>query len=126
MTPISGLTVFRLDRRAKRLTLASWHSPHSLTWRWLVDVSLGWRWKPYASFHRNLNGSGHWSASFLCVGLNGHWQQALWYRKLYMRMRDEEDQRCGMLWVSDSHPHKLHDLPSRPPEPTVSAPLTLQ
>lgn len=126
MRIIQGLEVGRLDLRAGRLSIASWHSPHSLTWRWLIDVSWGWNPRLLAHARRNPIGGGSWSLWLVCFGFNGSWQQPMWFRDLYMRMRDEEDIRNGMMWVSERHP--LHALmpTTPPPRPTAHGTSTVQ
>lgn len=126
MRIIQGLEVFRLDRRARRLTLASWHSPHSLTWRWLVDASWGWNPRFHGHARRNPSGGGAWSIWLGCIGLNGHWQQPMWFRDLYMRMCDEEDIRNGTMWVNERHPLRHLMPPPRQPKPTAPGTAAIQ
>jgi hypothetical protein len=126
MRIIRGLELFRLDRRGKRLTLASWHSPHSLTWRWVLDLSWGWRPRLHAGHWGNPKGSGSWSVWLAFIGLAYRWQRPMWFRNLYMRMRDEQDIRNGTMWVSEGHPlHHLMPSPP-PPKPTASGTTTVQ
>jgi hypothetical protein len=107
--------------------IASFHSPHSLTWRWILTLTTPQpdqgRW---LYFHRYRDNQGlKWHLAVAKFALAWQTQQPMWYRDMYMRMRDEEDQRRGMLWLNDRHPHKVHTEPKMP-EPTTQPPAALQ
>lgn len=76
--------------------IASYHNPHSLTWSWLLNFSFfradEGRWRPLWWSYPT-NGGPHWGIRIPLVGLL-HWQtqQPMYYRDLYVRKRDEEDQ----------------------------------
>lgn len=127
MRIIRGFEILhRYQPPCRRLALAWWHSPHSLTWRWAVDMSWGLTWRASVGGYRNPNGSGYWHVWLFVVGLNGRWQRPMWFRDLYMRMRDEEDIRSGLMWVSEKHPlHRLMPSPP-PPKATVAGPEIIQ
>lgn len=92
---MKGLRILYKNSAGKR-TLAAYHNPHSLTWRWVL--SHQWRFGPWwrldklVMFWRdrhNFGGNAH-----LCVGplaLQYSWQRPTWYRDLYIRMREERD-----------------------------------
>lgn len=93
---IKGLQFFTRTSDAHRINLASWHSPHSLTWRWLIA------WSRFKGDERRAhwrmlwwsrgNTGFQWSLIIPWVGrLNGQTQHPMWYRDLYMRLRDEKD-----------------------------------
>lgn len=97
------------------LSIASWHSPHSLTWRWSIHLSHHkvLAWKPYAFMYKNHHhrGFGGGFGRLLWIGINrdnngwqgsaaalwwelSFYQQApMWYRDIYRSMRDEELER---------------------------------
>lgn len=125
---IPGLTAFRRTSGRGCWNIAAYHSPHSLTWRWLLSVSFDASIlvKPFAHYSRDFFGpsfgfglgilSGHiyrsnggWQFAGNLMGMAIHLQQQrpMWYRNLYQRARDEADQLSGRLWVSDRHPHNV-------------------
>jgi hypothetical protein len=144
-----GLSLFARTNSPRHWNLASWHSPHSLTWSWILhaDVSrptFNPHWRAYGkhspdsplgpAFHagfgtlarvsayRNNNG---WQlgASLLGVTLSWSRQQPMWYHDLWRRERDRQDQLDGLLYLPDNHPekvHRLHPAPS-PTHPGGSA-----
>src|SRR3546814_20526909 len=57
------------------------------------------------------DGGRQWSVGVLWLTFRWSRQRPVWYRHLYARRRDEQDQRDGMLWLSDNHPHKIHAVP---------------
>ncbi len=116
---IGSLTVWPKYCNSKNpRSIAYFHSPHSLTWRWSLSVGTHPRWRPFASRWANPNGSGSVYLGACRLMLHFNWQQPMWYRDLYMRMRDERDQLDGMMWLPDNHPHKVHRPP--PPNPLES------
>lgn len=130
-----SLKLFSRTSSAQTFNLASWHSPHSLTWRWI----LSWRrhtvmvpkphfiWNSFGfavgfgaalAFRIGRDNNGwQWSVSLLWSSLDYLSQRPMWYRDLYMRMRDERD---GLS------PRRTRSEMAVPPQPTVSAPSTLQ
>lgn len=130
---IGGLSIFSRTSSAKRINLASWHSPHSLTWRWILSLGRHqlWTFKPYA-FGRALrhghagigggfgqfiafrawrdNNGWQLAASLLWHALEFSQQPPMWYRDIYMRERDEElerdfaSQRAPMPVSAPDHP----------------------
>lgn len=128
---MQGLTLFSRTMPQRRWLIASWHSPHSLTWRWFVDFylfdrghrrawPLGWKYgRP----------NGNLSCGFVVPWVGAfslQTQKPMWFRNLYMRLRDEQDQREGMLWLNDRHPHKIHETPPPSATSVFDAPSTLQ
>lgn len=92
---MKGLRFFTKTSDPRCWDLASYHSPHSLTWRWVLSFSLfrdGERkvwplWFPY----RNNHGL-QWVLRIPWLGLlRFAQQQPMWFRDLYLRMRDEQD-----------------------------------
>src|SRR3546814_10270974 len=116
---IGGLRVIRRTSDRRTSNLASFHSRHSLTWSWALSVSrseIMWP-KPYLmrntvgfgagfgqllGFHTyTTNGGRQWSVGVLWLTFRWSRQRPVWYRHLYARRRDEQDQRDGMLWLSE-------------------------
>lgn len=92
---MKGLTLFGRTNSKGTWTIAAFHSPHSLTWRWLLSFSLFrgdesrlWPlWAPYRA-----NGGLQWVLRLPFLGmLRWSQQRPMWYRDLFMRVRDEQD-----------------------------------
>lgn len=97
------------------LNLASWHSPHSLTWSWIL--TLAWAKPSYvkpavqwsavgphlfrgasvgsiANVHAIRDNNGwQWGVTLLGVTLAGHRQRPMWFRDLYWRRETERYER---------------------------------
>ena len=92
---MKGLKLFSRTSDRRTINLASFHSPHSLTWRWLVSFSLfrgdEARVRPIWWGYRANNGL-QWGFRIPFVGMV-RWaqQRPMWYRDLYTRARDEAD-----------------------------------
>lgn len=144
---VPGLAVFRGTSSKRTWNIASYHSPHSLTWRWIIGLSLGSIFArprlyvssrntfmggpdPFPTFAFNIGIAGGsasknnygWQLSAWILGLHVHFnqQRPMWYRDLYQRARDEADQLSGLAWFSNSHPNKVH-VPPRPNAPMPAA-----
>lgn len=93
---MQGLKLIRRTNSPRCWNLASYHSPHSLTWRWVLTLQLPHsdfgRWRPSFSRYRDNNGL-QWIASFMRCTLQWSVQRPMWYRDMYIRMRDERDQQ---------------------------------
>jgi hypothetical protein len=102
----NGLALFSRTNSKGHWNIASWHSPHSLTWRWILSVSLPrrgeGRWRPiwYRSPH-NCGGQAYFG--LLKFGFRWHWQHPMWYRDLYHRMRDEQDVAAGLRYRGSAY-----------------------
>lgn len=95
MQPIRGLTIFSRESGQRSWTIASWHSPHSLTWRWGVSfrmfVADEWRVRPLWWSYRDNNGL-QWGARIPWLGIiDWHQQHPMWFRDLWQRLRDQRD-----------------------------------
>lgn len=148
---VPGLAVLKRTSGKKSWNIASYHSPHSLTWRWLVNLSLGNMFSrpriymspretfmggsnPFPAFAFNIGIAGAsastnnygWQFAAWLLGIHVHFSQQapMWYRDLYQSARDEADQLSGRAWFSDSHPNKVH-VPC-PPRPNAHVPATIQ
>ena len=137
---IPGFAAFKRTSSKRSWNIASYHSPHSLTWRWLIGLSFGSIFArprlyvsprstfmgnvdPFPAFAFNIGIAGAsassnnygWQFAAWILGIHVHFsqQRPMWYRDLYHRARDEADQLSGMARFSDSHPNKVH-VPQRP------------
>lgn len=144
---IPGLATFKRTSSKRSWNVASFHSPHSLTWRWLIGLTLGSMFSrprlyfsprrtfmdrpdpfPAFAFNFGFGGAGAmtnnygWQFNVWLLGVHVHFhqQQPMWYRDLYHRARDEADQLSGRMWVSDRDPRKVH-VPPAPNTPMPSA-----
>ena len=94
----------------KTINLASWHSPHSLTWRWVMSLRrhpFAWP-KPHAqrnsvgfgaglgtlmSFRAyRTNGGWQWGICAFWHGLHFSQQRPMWFKDMIQRAWDERDQ----------------------------------
>ena len=75
--------------------LLSFHSPHSLTWSWLISFQLPrhgeGRW---LGFHR-MQGQQKWLLQVAKFGLGWSSQEPMWYRDMYWRLVRKRDQELG-------------------------------
>ena len=91
---IGSLTVFQRNNRGSRLW-AAWHSPHSLTWRWLVTVSRREAMPQWFAWHRQRHNTGTTAvACALWWVVRVQTQRPMWYRDLYRRAREDSDTRA--------------------------------
>ena len=107
---IGPLALFHKTNSARSFNIASWHSPHSLTWSWILSVSFDgiWRYPPpplatrkglRLGFHPfRTNGGLQWVLTFPFVLFHWHRQRPMWFRDLHARRRDE----CEALEVANS------------------------
>lgn len=104
-----GLALMRKTSSNRIFNLASWHSPHSLTWRWVLSLRRHQVVipKPYARcddigfgagigtllsfFAYRTNAGWQWEASILWIGLHFSQQQPMWYRDMFWRADDERE-----------------------------------
>jgi hypothetical protein len=146
---VPGLAVLRRTSSKRCWNLASYHSPHSLTWRWLIGLTFGGVFSrprlymspretfmgarnPFPAFAFNIGIAGasastnnygwQFAAWMFGIHLHFHQQAPMWYRTLYQRARDEADQLSGRAWFSDKHPSKVHV----PPRPNTAMPAAMQ
>lgn len=75
------------------INIASWHSPHSLTWSWILSIRRQrngeGRW---LGFHlRKTNVGTQWMLQFAHCTLQWHRQRPMWYREMWNRKRARED-----------------------------------
>lgn len=146
---VPGLAVLKRTSGKKSWNIASYHSPHSLTWRWIISLTFGSVFSrprlymspretfmgvrnPFPAFAFNIGIAGgsasknnygwQFAAWILGLHVNFSQQHPMWYRDLYQRARDEADQLSGHAWCSDKHPSKVHV----PPRPNTAMPAAIQ
>jgi hypothetical protein len=111
---ISGFRLFEKRGRG-RLDVASWHSPHSLTWSWILTIAWAvpayvkphWQWSSVGphkfrgfsvgsliNAHAMRNNNG-WQWGFALLGLSLHWahQYPMWFRDLYWKRERDRRER---------------------------------
>ncbi|MCW5722054.1 MAG: hypothetical protein KIS86_13015 [Devosia sp.] len=107
---IGPLSLLSRTSDRKTINLASWHSPHSLTWRWIMSLRrhpFAWP-KPHASantvgfgaglgtllsFHAyRTNGGWQWELSALWHGLHFSQQRPMWFKNMFERVSRERDE----------------------------------
>ena len=91
----NGLALFQKTNSPWHWNIASFHSPHSLTWSWILSFSVfksdEGRWWPLFWSYRTNQGP-HWGLRFPPFGLlTWQQQQPMWYRDLFIRRRDEAE-----------------------------------
>lgn len=110
---MNGFKFFSRTSDKKCWNLAAFHSPHSLTWSWILSFRLPrsrdeGRWIGFSRYRTN---EGlQWYLQFARTCLTWHSQRPMWFRDLYMRKRDKED---GELYPEN------HPVPSSAPNLTV-------
>lgn len=122
----NGLSFFRRTNSPGHWNIAAYHSPHSLTWQWVLSFALfradEWRVWPIWMPERQHEGLFQWTARIPFVGfLRWHRQKPMWYRDMYITLRERVDQQTGMLWLPDNHPNKIHRKPVEPPPAPIVA-----
>lgn len=115
---IGGLSLFGRTNASRSWVLASYHSPHSLTWRWAVwfSVRLHRPAKLWPCWWACRNNYGlQWSVWIPGVcSLSWSQQRPIWYRDLYRRMRDEQDRLSGQM-VDRQRPEPPRIIHPQPP-----------
>ncbi len=111
----NGLALFEKTNSQGCVNLASFHSPHSLTWSWILSFSLpragSGRWLGFHPWQTNQG--RQWVFQIAWCTFQWHQQSPMWYRDMYMRLRDETEIAAGRMW-----PGPAYQVP--PPLPTVT------
>lgn len=118
------LTLFSRTSDRRVFELAGWHSPHSLTWLWVLSLHrqcLAWP-KPYllrgsglsiglgqlVGLHVSHSTAGwHWSVSLLWHALYFTPQKPMWFKDMWQRANEERDALRGAgnveAWARDEY-----------------------
>lgn len=104
-----GLALMRKTNSRKTFNLASFHSPHSLTWSWILSLrfSEGVTFRPrfmkrddgfnvgfgnmLSAYSYKQSGGREWEINFLTVGLHYSPQRPMWFRDMFWRADDERE-----------------------------------
>jgi hypothetical protein len=95
----NGLALFTRTSDRRCWNIASYHSPHSLTWRWLISFSLfrgdEWRARPLWWSFPTSDGL-QWGFRVPWIGMVRYQQQRpMWFRDLYQQLCDRRDGLSG-------------------------------
>ncbi|WP_421359993.1 hypothetical protein [Agrobacterium rosae] len=104
-----GLALMRKTSSKGLFNLASFHSPHSLTWSWILSLRFSERigFKPHfrkaggslcvgfgnvlSAYAYKSNSGLEWQINVLTVGLHYSPQQPMWFRDMFWRADDERE-----------------------------------
>lgn len=94
---LGGLSLFSRTSSRSSFNIASYHSPHSLTWSWILSVNFDRMWRkpngwPRAGVypHRNNNGL-QIVVTMPCIVVHLHRQREMWYKDMYRSASDREE-----------------------------------
>lgn len=95
---MKGLRLFARTSCPHSINLASYHSPHSLTWSWILSVAFDGIWKHHdkpklrMGFHPyRTNGGLQIVLTIPGFVFQWHRQREMWFRDLRQRERHERD-----------------------------------
>lgn len=94
---IGALSILARTSSRYSFNLASWHSAHSLTWSWIVSISLDGEWRGsngglrFGVFPWRDNGGSQAVVALPFIVIQRHRQREMWFRDMYFRSRDRED-----------------------------------
>ena len=92
-----GIQLFNRTSDRKTVNLASFHSPHSLTWSWILSLSFDGMTRKgngrirFGIHPYRTNGGLQVVVAMPYVCMQWHRQRPMWFRDMYQRMRDEQD-----------------------------------
>ncbi|KNY20368.1 hypothetical protein [Methylobacterium sp. ARG-1] len=112
---MQGLSLFRLTSDRRTVNLASWHSPHSLTWRWILSAGFQrivfakprGMWKttgPHvyrcgsigtvlSAFAMRHNNGWQFGLTVLGLAISFSQQRPMWFRDLYYAEQNRRYER---------------------------------
>jgi hypothetical protein len=94
---VSALKLFTRTNSRRSFNIAAYHSPHSLTWSWILSVSFDGTWRksngwPRFGVHPYRNNNGLQAGVVLpFVVFHWHRQPEMWFRDLFSSARDREE-----------------------------------
>ncbi|MEP0323252.1 hypothetical protein [Bauldia litoralis] len=105
-----GFKLFGRTNRPRH-RIISWHSPHSLTWRWSLWIGFERpRLKPYFAPYRKPCGLLDWNAHFFGLQVSFNQQRPMWFRDMYQRQNDRINQLDGNLILSKGQPNRVERM----------------
>lgn len=109
---IGGFKAFERNSAGERLW-ASYHSPHSLTWRWVARINKRVGGAKTFGIRRDKHNCGS-NINLLLgpIAIHVATQRPMWYRDIYTRKREDEDHAEYQAWQSEAMSRE-HDEPSR-------------
>ncbi len=98
---LGNLTLFGGKSSPGIVSIAWWHSPHSLTWRWTLCTYFkrSWRCGLFGGRH-NCGGQWIFAGPFFAVQFS--LQHPMWYRDMYRSDRDKRDRERSQKHVAQS------------------------
>lgn len=99
-----GLKLLQRTNSPRSFNLAAYHSPHSLTWSWILSAHFDgiWRYPPPPlatrkglrfGFHPyRTNGGWQWVLALPFVTVQWHRQREMWFRDMFYRAREREEE----------------------------------
>ncbi len=100
----NGLAIFQRTNSRTSWNLASFHSPHSLTWRWILSFDLPKRGQGrWFYFSHYGNRTSQWVLFFFRFRLGWQTQEPMWYRDMYLRLRDKVDIAERNMWPGPAY-----------------------
>jgi hypothetical protein len=119
-----ALQLFRRTNSPRHINIASYHSPHSLTWSWILCVTIDgiWRYPPPPLATRKglrfgfspyrTNGGLQWVLALPFVTVGWRRQKEMWFRDMFYRAREREEE----LETRNRELRRLVSLAGSPPE----------
>ncbi|WP_374453781.1 hypothetical protein [Phenylobacterium sp.] len=94
---LGALSLFAKTNSRRTFNLAAYHSPHSLTWSWILSLGFDRSWRKANGWPRfvlsvyRTNGGPQWVVLLPFVSLHWHRQREMWFRDLFRKARERED-----------------------------------
>lgn len=93
---MQGLRFFTKTNSPGALNIVSWHSPHSLTWRWFLSLRRMPRAQRKGPWFRKRPKGTRWQVAWvvripLFGTLSLFTQEPMWYRDMWRRRSLDED-----------------------------------
>lgn len=122
---LGALSLFAKTSSRRSFNLAAYHSPHSLTWSWVLSLNFdrSWRkangWPRFAVSIYSTNGGPQWAVVLPFVSLNWHRQREMWFRDLFHRTREREDALERTVSRLRREMAQVHELAKTPTDGAV-------
>lgn len=118
---LGALSLFSKTNSRQTFNLAAYHSPHSLTWSWVLSLGFDRSWRkvngrPRFSARRGPMG---WVVALPFVSLNYQRQREMWFRDLFHRAREREDVLERKVWRLRRELSEVRSLANAPADGAV-------